>query len=258
MFLKDFTVYQILFLGLVMGLEFYLSRIRKLDNFEWTETLSSFCIRGMMYVMSTFYAETFTLFFAWFWKNRLLSFDKGPLILVVAYLIAAEFLYYWSHRFSHSYAIGWANHATHHTLQRFNIANGMRGGTTGPFALYYFFPIPFYVLGFHPELLTFYTLMNLMYQQLLHTELIGKLGFLEGILNTPSAHRVHHGTQEIYRNKNFGGMTVIFDRMFGTYQSELEEVKPKYGLISGVPSQNPLRLALIGWEQMFRSLFFKY
>ncbi|MBC7866713.1 MAG: sterol desaturase family protein, partial [Gloeobacteraceae cyanobacterium ES-bin-316] len=92
--------------------------------------------------------------------------------------------------------------------------------------------------------------INLVYQFVLHTEAIGKLGFLEGIINTPSAHRVHHGSNKIYLDKNFGGFLMIWDKLFGTYTSETEKVK--YGITTGFVSYNPFKLIFHGFIDLFK------
>lgn len=223
-------------------------------HYDWTECLSSIIIRGIIYTMVAVYASAITPLFQYVWKFRIFELKLDTISQAFVFFFANEFLYYVSHVFAHKVPIGWGNHATHHTLQKFNIISGLRGGATGPFALYSFFPLFFVWLGFHPTILNFYILLGFNFNLILHTETIKKLGFLEGIINTPSSHRVHHGTQNIYVDKNFGGILLIFDRLFGTYQEELKDVRPTYGLAGEkIPNQNPVRLLFIGWEIVFRN-----
>lgn len=222
-------------------------------HYDWIECLSSIIIRAIVYLMVAVYASAITPLFQYVWKFRIIDWKLDALSQAFVFFFANEFLFYVSHVFAHKVSIGWGNHATHHTMLKFNIISGLRGGATGPFALYSFFPLLFVWLGFHPTILNFYILLGFNLNLLLHTETISKLGFIEGIINTPSSHRVHHGTQNIYVNKNFGAITLIFDRLFGTYQEELKGIPPNYGLAGEtIPSQNPLRLVLIGWEILFK------
>ena len=107
----------------------------------------------------------------------------------------------------------------------------------------FFLPLAF--LGIPTDFIVLSYALNLLYQFFMHTEAVGKLGWLEGIIDTPSAHRVHHGSDPIYIDKNFGGVFMIWDRLFGTYQPELE--KPTYGLTTGFTSYNPFRLVFQGF-----------
>lgn len=234
-------------------LEFFISYQRRWSNYDWKECLSSLAVKHIEIMTAAFYAVAFSPLFIWFYNHRLYTVELGPVATPIVYMVLIEFYYYWTHRFSHAFSIGWANHASHHSFTKLNLINGARIGVTTPFALYFFAVIPLFALGFSPQIFAAYLKWHLLYQLLVHTELIGRLGFLDHIFNTPSNHRVHHGTQDIYKNKNFGSITVVFDRLFGTYQPELESEKPVYGLAEGPVSQNPLRICLVGWEALLKN-----
>ena len=152
-------------------------------------------------------------------------------------LLACDFAYYWEHRIAHEVRLLWTQHAVHHSSREMNILVGIRFGPFEGFAsaLLHF---PLVLMGFPPALIFFGILVVLAYQTWIHTELIGKLGPLDGILNTPANHRVHHGCDDKYIDKNYGGILIIWDRLFGTYQAE--EETPKYGLKRDYNSVNPL------------------
>jgi sterol desaturase/sphingolipid hydroxylase (fatty acid hydroxylase superfamily) len=154
---------------------------------------------------------------------------------VVAFVLT-DFFYYWEHRFSHSWKPLWVLHETHHSSTHFNFTTSFRLPWLGRLVAPIFFG-PMVIFGFKPEQLVLFFSLNLMYQFFLHTKLIAKLGVLEGIFNTPSAHRVHHGRNAMYLDKNFGGVLMIWDRVFGTYQAEIEQ--PEFGLRSNFLSNNP-------------------
>ncbi len=154
-------------------------------------------------------------------------------------VIAADITYYWEHRIAHQVRILWTQHAVHHSSRDMNIITGFRfGPLEGFWAL--IMHIPMVLIGFSPELVFFGSLSVLAYQTWIHTETIGKLGPIEYILNTPSHHRVHHGCDEKYLDKNYGGIFILWDRLFGTFQMEQET--PRYGLKRDFNSQNPLKV----------------
>ncbi|MEM9878518.1 MAG: sterol desaturase family protein [Pseudomonadota bacterium] len=154
-------------------------------------------------------------------------------------IIVADFFYYWEHRTAHQIRLFWTQHAVHHSSRDYNIATALRfGPMEGVWSLIAHLPMVF--LGFPPELIFFGILSVLAYQTWLHTQLIGRLGIVELIFNTPSHHRVHHGCDAKYLDKNYAGVLIIWDRIFGTFQ--VEEETPCYGLKREFNSQNPVRV----------------
>jgi hypothetical protein len=153
--------------------------------------------------------------------------------------IAYDFFYYWFHRISHERNIFWASHVAHHQSEDFNLTTALRQTGTG-FICSWVFYIPLFVAGFPPQM--FYTIaaVNLLYQFWVHTEHIRTLGWLEWIFITPSNHRVHHARNPIYIDKNYGGVFCLWDRMFSTFQPELEAESCEYGISKALNSWNPL------------------
>ena len=172
-------------------------------------------------------------------------------VSVIAILLIADFVYYWEHRFAHEVRLFWTQHAVHHSSRFMNITVAVRFGPGEGF-LSGVFHLPLVFLGFTPELIIFAALAVQAYQTWLHTELIGKLGFLEGWLNTPANHRVHHGCDEKYIDKNYGGILIIWDRLFGTYQKE--EETPRYGLATDFDSVNPIKVWFSELPKLFTDL----
>lgn len=167
---------------------------------------------------------------------------------VVLAILAADFAYYWEHRTSHEIRLLWTGHAVHHSSPIFNTAVAFRFGPLEP-VVAILFHLPLIMLGFHPALVIMGELTVQAYQFWIHTELIGKLGPVDRILNTPSNHRVHHGSDPEYLDRNHGGILMIWDRMFGTYQAEI--ATPTYGLTTQIDTVNPFKI----WFSEFPSLF---
>ena len=170
---------------------------------------------------------------------------------VVLAVVAADFVYYWEHRIAHQVRVFWTQHAVHHSSRYMNIVVGIRFGPLES-VLSAILHFPLVLLGFPPELVFFGIIVVLAYQSWIHTEVIGRLGPLDAVLNTPSNHRVHHGCDEKYIDKNYGGILMIWDRLFGTYQRE--EETPNYGLARDYDSVNPLSVWFSELPTLFRDL----
>lgn len=169
---------------------------------------------------------------------------------VVAFFVL-DFIRYWAHRLSHEQRLLWATHVTHHSSEKLNFATSLRTGWTTPIKFLFFLPIPF--LGFDP--FTFFVCHQLavLYQFWTHTELIRKLPApLEFFFVTPSHHRVHHGSDPKYIDKNYGSTFIIWDRLFNTFQKE--EERPTYGLTTPVRSYNPVYLVFHEWIDLWKDL----
>ncbi|WGM39901.1 sterol desaturase family protein [Caulobacter sp. NIBR1757] len=168
--------------------------------------------------------------------------------------VAVEFLYYWQHRLSHEVYWLWATHSVHHTPEELTFPAASRLGWTGLISGLWVFFVPAVALGWRPEAVAAVLALNLRFQYFLHTELVGRLGPLEGVLNTPSAHRVHHASNPIYIDRNFGGVLLIFDRLFGTYQAERRDEACRYGLTEAVKSHNPFVIATAEWVRLLKAM----
>lgn len=167
--------------------------------------------------------------------------------VLVGYL-AVELFYYWYHRASHEIPVLWTMHFIHHSSPEYNLLVAPRLSALSHLVTPFFF-IPLVLVGYSPEFIVAALAIGLFLQFFLHTQAIGELGRLEGWINTPSAHRVHHGTNPEYIDKNYGGALIVFDRLFGTYQPEGDEVR--FGVTTGHWGFNPFRLQ---FEPMWRFL----
>lgn len=169
--------------------------------------------------------------------------------------VGQEFCYYWMHRADHRVRWFWLNHSVHHSSEQYALASAYRLGWTGKITAAAMFFAPLVWLGF-PVLLVLATLAtNLFYQFWLHTELIGKLPRpIEFLFNTPAHHRVHHASNPEYLDCNYGGVLIVFDRLFGTFREEKPGVRIRYGLREPLRSYNPVKIAFHAWVGMFRDL----
>ncbi len=167
-------------------------------------------------------------------------------------VILVDFIYYWEHRWAHEIRVLWAlYHSVHHSSPDFNLGTAFRVSFVDQFFSPLFY-LPLVVLGFHPALVLSGLVFMLAYQTWIHTEMIGKLGWLEKIFNTPSHHRVHHGSDAKYLDKNYGAILIVWDRLFGTYKAE--EERPIYGLTQPLNSVNPLKVHFHEAVKLFRDL----
>lgn len=172
----------------------------------------------------------------------------------VAGFFVVEFAYYWFHRTSHRVRWLWATHAVHHSATQMVLPAAIRLGWTGTISGGWLFFIAPVLIGFPPIMVALLHGINLAYQYLLHTEAVGRLGPLEWVLNTPSHHRAHHSRDTEWLDCNFGGMLIVFDRLFGTFRAEPEGGGLRYGLVHGEATNNPLRIAFGEWRRLFSAL----
>jgi sterol desaturase/sphingolipid hydroxylase (fatty acid hydroxylase superfamily) len=182
----------------------------------------------------------FTIPFAW-WSWLILLFTE-------------DLCYYWFHRISHESRLFWASHVVHHSSQKYNLSTALRQTWSGSFYSFVFW-IPLLLIGFHPIMVMTQMAISLIYQYWIHTELIKKMpNWFEAIFNTPSHHRVHHATNPQYLDRNHAGIFIIWDKLFGTFEPEVE--KPVYGLVKNIETYNPIKIAFLEWVNMFRDFSF--
>jgi sterol desaturase/sphingolipid hydroxylase (fatty acid hydroxylase superfamily) len=188
----------------------------------------------------------------WSWRIYTMPLDKWWAWVLL--FLAEEFAYYWYHRSSHRVRFLWAGHRVHHSTNELTFATGYRLYTTPLLHPEWVFFMPIVWIGF--PLISVFGLVtvSLLYQFWVHTTLVPPLGPIEGILNTPSAHRVHHATNAKYLDMNYGGILMIFDRLFGTYQPEDPAIEIRYGLVYPERTLNPLWVAYGGYVLLLRKL----
>jgi sterol desaturase/sphingolipid hydroxylase (fatty acid hydroxylase superfamily) len=237
---------EALFLALVM---------RK--NYNWRAYFASLAdALGREYVVMTFLTLSITAPAVGFaWKHRLFTVPLDTVTSVVLLVILQDFSYYWFHRASHRIRWFWATHAIHHSSNELNLAASYRFGWTGRLTGAGLFYVPMIWLGFAPGPVFIAGGFGLLYQFWIHTEWIPKLGWLEYVLNTPSHHRVHHAANPEYLDRNYGGILIVWDRLFGTFVSERDDVPCRYGLVTPLRSNNPVIIAFNEWGALARDIW---
>ncbi|MGB8194753.1 MAG: sterol desaturase family protein [Chitinophagaceae bacterium] len=242
--------YAIPFFVLLLSIEAWLAHREQKHEYGKNDTWTSLAL-GIGNVITGFFTKAMILgLFMLIYKFRIFTLDASAWWFWVLLFFADDLSYYWFHRISHNVNWFWASHVVHHSSQHYNLAAALRqtwtGNATGSFLFWAWLPF----LGFHPIWVLFMQQISLIYQFWIHTEKIQKMpAWFEFFFNTPSHHRVHHGSDLKYLDKNHGGILIIWDRIFGSFQPEQE--RPVYGLTNNIGSFNPFTVALKTWGQLF-------
>jgi len=222
-----------------------------LRGYEWKDTLASLAMGvGSLIVKLPLAGAIFGLS-VFLYDYRAFDLDRSAVWFWPALILCEDFCYYWFHRMHHTVRILWAGHINHHSSTHYNLSTALRQPwTTLITGVIFWLPLP--LLGFEAQDILTAQAISLLYQYGLHTELVGKLGPIEWIFNTPSHHRVHHGRNAIYLDRNHGGILIIWDRMFGTF--EVESIPVDYGLTTNIATYNPFRIAFHEWAASGRDV----
>jgi sterol desaturase/sphingolipid hydroxylase (fatty acid hydroxylase superfamily) len=243
----DLTVYAVpAFLALLAGEQLVLRRRRRrIDGRDFWASMgmglgSLVTINLLMGIIGWWLA-------LWFWDHRLVDLGTGGRGWAVA-LVGWDLIYYVDHRLSHEVRFLWASHVNHHSSREFNLSTALRQPWTAFQTAIMVAPLALF--GVRPDLVVLAGAINLLYQFWVHTEVIDRLGPLEWVLNTPSHHRVHHGSNPRYLDRNYGGILIVWDRLFGTFQAEDEPVV--YGLTKNIGTYNLWTIAFHEWVALAR------
>nr|WP_291840612.1 sterol desaturase family protein [Candidatus Microthrix sp.] len=186
----------------------------------------------------------------WAYRHRVANLGSTRFGFTGA-MMAWDFLYYWDHRWMHEVRLLWANHVSHHSSERYNLSTALRQPWSGILTHWVFLPMP--LLGFTPAMTSKAGLYNLLYQYWVHTEAIDRLPApVEAVMNTASHHRVHHGANPQYLDKNYAGIFIVWDKLFGTFEPEVRKVK--YGLTKNIDTFNPMRIAYHEFADIARDI----
>jgi sterol desaturase/sphingolipid hydroxylase (fatty acid hydroxylase superfamily) len=242
-------------LVLVAAAEGWYLQTRRGQPYDWRAFLASLGDafgRRLIVAVIGIGAIASVLGFAWSHRIHTMPTDRWWAFGLL--FVGEEFCYYWMHRADHRIRWLWATHAVHHSSNQFVLASAYRLGWTTQISGTALFTAPLVLVGFTPAMVLSALAANLLYQFWIHTELIGRLGPLEWVLNTPQHHRVHHARNGLYLDRNFGGILIVFDRLFGTFAEERPSMPCSYGLVEPLTTNNPLRIALHGWQKLWRDL----
>lgn len=237
--------------ALLIAIETYLVIRSNREKVDAWDTWNNILIGFVSVAFGSMFAVVTVNFYVW-------AYDLAPFKMPMntwwawAILIFADDLaYYWFHRFSHEVRVLWNFHVVHHSSEQYNLSVAVRQSWFSGIAHWIFY-IPLAFAGFPFEAFVFMHGLNLIYQFWIHTKLINRMGPLELVFNTPSHHRVHHGVNDEYLDRNYAGIFIIWDRLFGTFTEEKEEVR--YGIIKPVNSYNPLWINTHGWFEMLEAM----
>ena len=237
------------FISLIL-IEIILSKVYRKDYvMRSMDTLSSLC-SGLTNIIKDVLGLTFIIISYGYMVEHFALFKLEPSIMVyVIAFIGIDFAGYWVHRINHNINYFWNHHIIHHSSEEFNLACALRQSISNFFSISFIFLIPTAIIGVTPEVIAILAPLHLFAQYWYHTRLIGKLGLLEYIIVTPSHHRVHHAINNEYLDKNLSQVFIIWDKLFGTFQEELDGVPPVYGVKRPLRSWNPI---LINFSHLFQ------
>lgn len=228
-----------LFVALI-ALEFWLGLRRGRNTYRLNDALSSLSL-GLLSQLVGGLTKLFTLgaylwvYEHWAWFPQL---SAASVWVWLAALLLYDFLYYWHHRFGHTSALFWAAHAVHHQSEDYNLSTALRQTSSGWVAGWIFY-LPMAVIGFPPLVFVSVGLIDLLYQYWVHTQQIGRLGWFDRWFCSPSNHRVHHAVNDVYLDRNYGGIFIFWDRLFGSFQEELDAQPCVYGTRDALRNWNP-------------------
>ena len=247
-------IYAIPFFVFAMLLEFFVASAKNIKSYTAKDAFSSIAM-GLGNVFIGFVSKLF-VFAALYYVYENLRIFTIPITwwsFIILFFLD-DFSYYWFHRTSHENRFFWASHVVHHSSKHYNLSTALRQTWTGSFYSFIFWLwLP--LIGFHPGMIIFQMSISLLYQFWIHTELIQKMPkWIELFFNTPSHHRVHHGSNPIYLDRNHAGILIIWDKLFGTFQPELKSEKVKYGLVVNIKTYNPIFIAFNEWGALFKDL----
>ena len=227
----------------LIAIEIFFSKVYNKDYvIRSMDTLSSLC-SGLTNIVKDVLGLTIIIVSYSYMVDNLAIFNiESSLLVYVIAFIGIDFAGYWVHRINHSINYFWNHHIIHHSSEEFNLACALRQSISNFFSISFIFLIPTALIGVPAEVVGVLAPLHLFAQYWYHTRLIGKLGFLENIIVTPSHHRVHHAINKEYLDKNLSQVFIIWDKLFGTFQEELDDVPPVYGVKRPLRSWNPIKI----------------
>ena len=251
--IPNLIYYAIPFFILSIVIEVIVTKKQKINTYEIKDASSSIAMglgNVFLGLFSKFLVIGVLTFIYQYYRLFTIPFTWWAWVLV---FFADDFSYYWFHRISHENRFFWASHIVHHSSQKYNLATALRQTWSGSFLSFVFW-LWMALIGFHPLMILTQMSISLLYQFWIHTETIDKMPkWFEAIFNTPSHHRVHHATNPQYLDRNHAGILIIWDKFFGTFESEIE--KPHYGLTTNINTFNPFKIAFHEWIDLFKDAF---
>lgn len=236
---------------MLIALEVFLA-LRKEENYDRKDTWTNIALGLGSVLFGSVLGSILVVSYEFLYQFAPYKISMNTVGAWIALMLTDDFCYYWFHRFSHEVRFLWNFHVVHHSSNYFNLSVAVRQSWFGNIANWIFY-IPIALMGFPLWAFTTMHGLNLIYQFWIHTKYIKKLpAWFEFVFNTPSHHRVHHAVNEIYLDKNYGGIFIIWDRIFGTFTEESEE--PRYGILKPIYSYNWLWINTHAWFEMLEAM----
>jgi sterol desaturase/sphingolipid hydroxylase (fatty acid hydroxylase superfamily) len=234
------------FVALVL-IEMLWARRARRDAYEPRDTLTSLAFGLGSTVSALLFGGVFVALYMGLWQFRLFDVPWTWWAFALCFVLD-DLKYYWVHRFGHRVRWFWASHVNHHSSQHYNLSTALRQTWTGFLTLGFVFALPLVLLGFHPAMIAICGGFNLIYQFWIHTEAIDRMPrWFEAVMNTPSHHRVHHATNPRYLDRNYAGVFIVWDKLFGTFEPEVQGEKIRYGIVKQLGSFNLLWAVFHEW-----------
>ncbi len=247
--MKDYIVLAIPVFFALIALELLAARLLQRDVYRLADSLSDLGCGIVDQLLGVFMKAAVLAGYLWLFERRLFELPGQSAWVWLGCFLGVDFLYYWFHRKSHEVGFLWAAHVVHHQSEEYNLTVALRqGAIQGWFSWVFYLPLA--LLGFPPLVFLACSSANTLYQFWIHTRLIGRLGPFEWLFNTPSHHRVHHGRNPEYIDRNHAGVLIVWDKLFGTFAPEREE--PVYGITTPLRSWNPVWANLSQWAALLR------
>jgi len=236
----------------IIGAELVLSHLQHRKSYSFKDTISNVYLMILNGGIDLIFRLIYMVILQYFYLKSIITVNNAIIYWIVL-VITEDFVYYWLHRFDHKIRLFWAVHVTHHSSILMNFTVGFRSSVFQPLYRFIYF-IPLAYLGFKPIDILFVYAATQIWGIFIHTEQIHKMGLLEYVFVTPSHHRVHHGSNPLYLDKNMGMFLIIWDKLFGTFQPEMasKDYEPiQYGLTKNIQTNNPLKVIFHEWQSMY-------
>ncbi|MNZ10675.1 Fatty acid hydroxylase superfamily protein [compost metagenome] len=248
----NYVLYAVPFFFLLIGIELLADRWRGMSSYRTADSLNSLSA-GVLSTTSGLLTKVVGLLtYSFAWEHlAFLELSAQSLWVWLSAFVFYDFCYYWNHRLGHERNVLWAAHSVHHQSEEYNLSTALRQTSTG-FLFGWIFYLPMAVAGVPPLVFLTVGALNLLYQFWVHTRHVSKLGWFEWVFITPSNHRVHHAQNPVYMDRNYGGVFILWDRLFGTFQEELDEEPVIFGVTTPLASWNPLWANLQFYVQLWR------
>lgn len=246
----DYIALSIPVFFLLIGIELLYGLVKHVKLYRLNDSITNISLGIGQQITGIFMKSALFFGYLWLYDNHRLMTIPATFLTWTLLFLGVDFFYYWFHRMSHEINALWAAHIVHHQSEDYNLSVALRQSWFQS-AFSWVFYLPLAIAGFDPVMFLTISSFNTLYQFWIHTRVIGKMGPFEYVFNTPSHHRVHHGTDAKYIDKNHGGTLIIWDRLFGTFCEE--EMEPHYGITTPLKSWNPWWANFHYWNDLFRS-----